>query len=249
METIEVLVGGIDDDAAGELMITSSGGGSATVTDLSDGVVTLTAAQMAMLNDGALTASIVSTDNAENSANASTNSFSLDTTLPLLSSAVFSDVDGNDSVISDADTEAGETVTLTLTFSEAMDQSATATAAITIGLNTTDLTEVGSRAWSTDGTELIITYTVADNEADLGDIIVDVSGAQDVAGNILTAVTDVGSGTSIDTLNPLDETYSTISDENADGLPATTGLANDDVLDTFNTDDGCLLYPSDAADE
>ena len=237
-EAVAVQLQGLDSDATAEVTISSDGTGSNDVVIsgvAADGTITLNSTQMGMLADGALTVSVVATDDAGNTAApVSTNSYSLDTMSPTLLSAVFSDVDGNDGVISDADTETGEVVVLTLTFSEAMDVSADPT----VGLDTADLTETGTRSWNMAGTVLTITYTVADNGTDIGDIAVDISGAQDVAGNSLAVVSGQTTNTSIDTLNPLDQAGSNNILENADGLPVSLGSANGDIVATFATNDG-----------
>ena len=222
---ISVTIAGLDANTEGTLVISTSGGATTQNVAVS-GNGTISGIDISALEDGSLTASLMVTDDAGNMATAAQgNSAVLDTMAPTLMSAAFDDV-----LISDADS----TVTLTLTFSEAMDTLTNPT----IGLNTADLAAVGAGSWNLAGTEFSITYNITDNNDDLSDITVDVSNASDTAGNNLTAVIGASSGTSIDMLNPVDETGAVSIDENPDGLPVSTGSANGDVVATFDNSDG-----------
>ncbi|KID12314.1 hypothetical protein P279_29100, partial [Rhodobacteraceae bacterium PD-2] len=231
-EVVTVSISGLDDDATGTLTITSDGVDSTDVVItgiVANGNVTLTPAQKAMLADGALTASFTVTDTKNAPKTVSANSYALDTDKPTVTAVTITGEDGPDGVISDADD--GNTVTLEITFSELMDTSAP----VTVALNTLDLTESG-RTWN--GNTLEVSYTVADNNADLTDITADVSGAQDIYGNTMDAVTGASTATSIDTLNPVSGAGSTSIDENPDGLPESPGSTSGTTLATFDAEDG-----------
>lgn len=104
------------------------------------------------------------------------NEFSLpesDTTPPTVVSVEVSDL-----VISEAD--AGSTFTVTVTFSEAMDETVAPELTFDPAVATT-LAE-GSGSW-TSPTTYEVTYTVADADVDHDSVTIDVSGARDLAGN------------------------------------------------------------------
>ncbi|WP_298864680.1 VCBS domain-containing protein, partial [uncultured Sulfitobacter sp.] len=230
-EDIVVSVVGLDDDATGTLTISSDDGSSVTlaasVTD--NGNVTLSAAEKADLGDGALTASLAVTDTDGNTASATANSYALEVGKPTIDTLTITGEDGADDVISDADTS----VVLAITFSELMDT--TTPSAVTVALNTTDLTET-TRAWS--GNTLNVTYSVADNGNDLTDITATISGAKDVFGNTMDADNGRTTATSLDMLNPVNGTGAQTLAENPDGLPQTT--LDDTTLATFDNTDGVV---------
>ncbi|WP_166294186.1 Ig-like domain-containing protein [Bradyrhizobium sp. 2S1] len=99
----------------------------------------------------------------------------------------------NDAHITDSDS--GHTVTATITFSEAMDQ--TSTPVITHNAAGT-LTSPANGHW-VDATHYAVSYTEADANVELADITFSVSGAKDLAGNTQTSATNIGTGTSVDT--------------------------------------------------
>ena len=99
--------------------------------------------------------------------------FSVDTANPTVT-----DVSVSDPVISDAD--AGDTFTVTVTFSEDMDQSVDPVLTFNPLVGST-LTG-GTGSW-TDATIYEVTYTVADVNVDHDSVTIDVTGAQDANGN------------------------------------------------------------------
>ena len=124
----------------------------------------------------------------------------VETTVPTVTLAF------DDSLISEADAVAVKTVTLTLTFSEPMvaDGSANPTIAVS---DTATLTSPTNGRW-TDSTHYKLDYTAADDDVMLADVTVDVSDAQDVAGNTMAPVTGRSSGTAVDTVAPTIEVSS-----------------------------------------
>jgi large repetitive protein len=128
----------------------------------------------------------------------------------------------DDLLITDADVTG--TATLTITFSEAMDQTVNPT--VTPSAATT-LT-LGSGTW-TSPTTYQVAYTVADANVDLTDITFAVSGAKDLAGNTMVAAPAAATTTDVDTLNP---TIGTISIDD----PGVVNIADntDGVLVTAN---------------
>jgi len=217
-EPIEVVVGGIDADASGSLTIMSAGGGSVTVAVASPGAtVTLNPTQMAMLSDGALTASITSTDAAGNTANDSANSFSLDTSADDLGdlAVVIDDVDGfiNGSEVSMVDfTVSG------------LDSDATAVVTFTDGTNSETANIAGN------GSQTAIDLSALNQ----GNITVSIS-ATDTAGNTANGL---GDASTIDTIAPADVTGSNnINEYTEDATPAPFAPGTGDVLATFPASD------------
>ncbi|WOH56056.1 DUF4347 domain-containing protein [Bradyrhizobium sp. BWC-3-1] len=99
----------------------------------------------------------------------------------------------SDSQVTDAD--ATHSVTATITFSEAMDQ--TSTPIVSNNASGTLINATGGH-W-VDATHYAINYTEADANVELANISFSVSGAKDLAGNLQAAAINVGSGTSVDT--------------------------------------------------
>jgi len=225
MEAIEVLVGGIDVDALGDVTITSTGGGSVTRMGVSDGVIMLTATEMSMLSDGDLAVTVVSTDTAGNMANSSANSFSLDTT---------ADESGDLAVtIDDIDGFINASEVNMVNYSVAgLDGNTTAVVTFTDGVNTETAMIAGP------GSQAPINLAALVD----GPITVTIE-AMDMAGNMASGL---GDASEIDTTPPADESDTSSFDENADGATPTTGLANGDTLQTFAPTDG-EIYTFDAS--
>ena len=221
-ETIAVAVSGLDSDATGDLTITAGNGTTVTLAGIGmDGTYTLTPAEMAMLDDGPLSVSFAVTDTLGNTASASANSFSLDTTLPVITGVTIVGEDGADGVISDADV--GQTLSLEITFNEPMDQSVMPSVALVE--SGTGIT-LGAGSW-TSPTVYTITLSVADADVDVADLTFDISGAQDAAGNVLSAVMGALSFTSVDTQNTASESEAITIAEIADQDAANTGTPVD----------------------
>ncbi|WP_297781538.1 VCBS domain-containing protein [uncultured Roseovarius sp.] len=234
-EPIQVAFSGIDADATGTLTIASTGGGSVVVeglTSVSSSPITLSPLQMAALSDGTLSVTLDVADPAGNTAQAQSNGFDLDANAPVISTVTLAGGTGVDGAVIDSDV--GGSVTLTIAFNEAMDTAVDPTVALDVA-SASSFTET-MREWSIDGLSLTITYTVVDQNVDLVAITVDVSGAQDVAGNVISAVSDVSTGTSIDTESTASETRPVTSAEIADQDAATTGTPL--VLATLSGADG-----------
>ncbi|MGJ8682673.1 VCBS domain-containing protein, partial [Paraglaciecola sp.] len=109
----------------------------------------------------------------------------------------------------EADAEAPATTKLTVTFDAAMNE----TVDPVITTNATTTLTAPSGVW-TNATTYTVTYTVVDANIELPDVLVNISGAQDVAGNAMTALTGETSGTEIDTFAPT--TTISINDITAD---------------------------------
>src|SRR6056297_975009 len=224
-EPVQVTFSGIDADATGQLTITSDGPGSTPVvisgvTDAGS-PITLTPAQMADLSDGNLSVTLDVTDTADNTEQATANSYDLDTTAPTV--AVADSVSGA-AVTLVSDSEVGNALLVTLTFSEPMDQAVDPTVTLVSGAQTT-LTSPNTASpngW-TSPTTFVVEYTLADAGVELADITVEVEGAQDVAGNVMAASGPLSLTTEIDTLNPGDESESVPLDEIPDQDTAPTG--------------------------
>ena len=113
----------------------------------------------------------------------------IDTHLPTVVSVALNDVQ-----ITDTDT--GQSISATITFSEPMDQNVAPVVTNNAGNTLTN----PSGHWQ-DATHFIVSYTAADANINLADVTFDVSGAQDFAGNVQVAASGVSSGTAIDTAN------------------------------------------------
>ena len=114
------------------------------------------------------------------------------------SSPTVVDVVANDLVITDSDAVA-DTFSIAVTFSEAMNTSATPTLIFAPSVAST-LTLTGG-AWSAANTVYTASYTVADANVVVNGVTVDVTGAQDLAGNAQEDYSAVAEF-SIDTENP-----------------------------------------------
>ncbi|SMP66183.1 VCBS repeat-containing protein, partial [Neorhodopirellula lusitana] len=135
-----------------------------------------------------------------------------DTVNPTISTLILSDTE-----ITEADD--AMTVTLTITFDESMDN--LSTPLVTSNATTTLTNSTGAWLGAGPYTKYQVTYTVADAEVDLDNVMFDVSGAKDVAGNTMTAVTGQSTDTvsSIDTIAPnATPTGKTIDENPAAGL-------------------------------
>lgn len=218
-------VAGLDADATATLTVTSSGGGSFTFADITgNGAYTLSPDLFAELGGGTLTLTLNVTDKSGNTAS-SEQTATFDVTPPEVTSAVFSGMLSDDGVIADADVAAGNLITLSITFSEAMNTADPDAIQITLPEGC-GLTETGTRLWN--GNTLTITYELADTGIDIADLAVTVADARDVVGNVMEQQT-VQSGASVDTLNPEGHagsaTRAEVPDELAAGLGATELVA------------------------
>ncbi|MFC3613555.1 VCBS domain-containing protein, partial [Lutimaribacter marinistellae] len=125
--------------------------------------------------------------------------------------------------------ELGQTVELTLTFSVAMDPSVfpliTLSGGAELVLTAPDTSNAGL-GWITGGAEVLeykVRYTIAGDEVELSDIVVEVSGAQDDAGNPMAGSQFVSTQTEIDTIAPASESETKTIDEIPDQDVAPTG--------------------------
>src|SRR5437867_10693369 len=108
------------------------------------------------------------------------------------------DVTASDLLITDSDAGTG-TFNVAVTFSEAMDISATPT--LTFAPAVASTLTFSSGAWNAGHTVYTATYDVADANVDTANVTVDVTGAQDAHGNAQQDYTP-SAEFSIDTLNP-----------------------------------------------
>ena len=113
---------------------------------------------------------------------------------PTLSSASFNDSDNKLK-----STEVGEVRTLTLNFSEDMDQKSIP--AISFAAGGAFLTSPTAGTWVT-AKQFTRDYTIAKSVSQVAEILVDVSGTKDVIGNSQASSTNNKTGTSADMLNP-----------------------------------------------
>ncbi|MCI5048539.1 MAG: Ig-like domain-containing protein, partial [Aquisalinus sp.] len=169
------------------------------------------------------TISATITDQNGNTGPAGTDSYTLDTTRPTIDTIAFSDT-----VISETDTGT-DAVTLSITFGEAMDTDVDPTIATNAETTLTN----GEGAW-TSSTVYTVTYDVADVDFERAEILVSVSGAQDVAGNTMEPFVAQPSGTSIDTLAP------TISIDTIDG----EAVSDPAVINATEASDGIVVAGS-----
>ncbi|MEZ5754847.1 MAG: tandem-95 repeat protein [Paracoccaceae bacterium] len=214
-------VAGLDADATATLTVTSSGGGSFTFEGITgNGAFTLSADLFAELASGTLTLTLNVTDKSGNTAS-SEKTATFDVTPPEVTTALFSGMLSDDGVITDADVAAGNLITLSITFSEAMNTADPEDIQITLPENC-GLTETGTRLWN--GDTLTITYELSDTGVEIGDLAISVAGARDVVGNVMEQQT-VQSGSSVDTRNPEghagSSTRAEVPDELAAGLAET----------------------------
>ncbi|QUJ75642.1 VCBS domain-containing protein [Sulfitobacter albidus] len=231
-EPIQVQFAGIDTGSSGTITVTS---GESLVTilvdDTSSSPITLDTAQMSDLLDGTLSVAISVTDVAGNEGTAMSNGFDLERTPPMVSGATFTG-EATDGTINADDT----TVTLEVTFNEAMDDTVDPTITLN-GDAAGNLTEVAmTRVWSEGNTKLSVSYTVTGTTADIAAVTIDVSGARDAAGNTLVAAMGVTTMTALDTQAPADETNTLTLAEITDQNAAPTGMAT--PLDTLSGADG-----------
>ncbi|MEH6522035.1 beta strand repeat-containing protein [Sulfitobacter sp.] len=235
-EAIQIAFFGIDADATGTITVVSDGIGSTDVVltspaDFASSPVTLTAAQKLQLKDGNLTVTLVATDDAGNTAQVVSNGYDLDVTGPLVVSGDFTG-ESTDGQINLDD----NTVTLTITFDEAMNPAVDPTVVLN-GDAATNLTEdaMTARVWDAGNTTLAITYNVTGTTADHFNITFSVTGGQDAAGNTLTTAAAVATSTGIDTIASVSETNAVTLAEVPDQEAATAGAI---VLDSLLGDDG-----------
>ncbi|PCI29969.1 hypothetical protein COB55_01150 [Candidatus Wolfebacteria bacterium] len=175
--------------------ITSSGGGSpvvATSTVSGGGAINITSIDVSTLGDGTLTVSVTITDAAGNESSAGDDTATKDVDAPAVSGVTLSDED-----ISESD--AGNTLSITITFDEEMNQSLAPTVAFdpTIGSTMTS----GAGSW-TNGTEYIATYTIVDANVEVEHIDVVVTLAEDLVGNAIPTFTE-DEALDIDTAAPV----------------------------------------------
>ena len=199
--------------------------GTLTPVSSSDGGVTWTATftpDAPIVDPG----SIITLDNSEvfdvasNSGLATTNSapIAIDTIAPEVTGVSVDDLKLTDAYV-------GNTLTLTVDFSEVMDTSVTPTLVFSEdvfnALNPS--LQVSNESWDASGQTLTVTYDILDVGVDFDAITVDVIGAQDAAGNTNVDYAPVMEF-SIDTLNP---TVS-ITNDNSDGV-----VSSEDMTVTY----------------
>jgi len=126
-------------------------------------------------------------------------------------------------LVSDADTGVGKTFTVTVDFSEVMDIAVNPTLAFTPSHGNTLTNPVSS--WP-DSDTFTVTYEVSDENVDVRNLQIGISGARDAAGNVQQAYTSE-SKFSIDTQNP---TVFSLSPANA----AVGVTADVDLVITFD---------------
>ena len=148
------------------------------------------------------------------------------------SSPTVVDVVANDLVITDSDAVA-DTFSIAVTFSQAMNASATPTLIFAPSVAST-LTLTGG-AWSAANTVYTASYTVADANVVVNGVTVDVTGAQDLAGNAQQDYTAVAEF-SIDTVAPVASIIldaitadNVVNAAEAGGTVAITGTVGGDV--------------------
>ncbi|WP_299417690.1 VCBS domain-containing protein, partial [uncultured Sulfitobacter sp.] len=229
-EVVSVAVSGLDMGSTGSLTITGTAG-NVMKSVTANGTVALSLAESASLGAGALSASMSITDVAGNTASAPMiNSFNADYVAPTASSAMFNMGAGTAGAIIQDDVGTG-TVTLAVTFDEAMDDTVNPTVTITTAGTGLSESATVARAWNAAKTILTITYDLADTNADLADVSVSVSGAQDAAGNMMTGATPLSTGAVIDTEISADQSASFTPNEIADQAQATAGVIDLATLD------------------
>ena len=124
------------------------------------------------------------------------NEFAIDTLNPMVTSVV-----ANDLLITDSDTPGTGTFTVTVDFSEAMDQTVDPTLTFGPAVVSTLTLNAGLSGW-TDSDTYVAAYNVADGNVDHDSVTVDVTGAQDASGNAQVDYTPENEF-AIDTLNPM----------------------------------------------
>ena len=204
-------IAGIDVGNSATITFTDSASGTVMVTGVANGsaVVNLSA-----LVDGPLTVQITTSDDAGNTATESDTS-AIETVKPTITAISFDDV-----FIDESDLPG--TVTLSITFSEALDPSVAPTISFPQSGAAATLTAPTTGTFSSGNTVYSVTYTLVDDNVELADVEVDVSGATDVAGNVMVAVTNQSSGTEIDTLVEKVSFNVNDPDPQEDVLPSTT---------------------------
>ena len=188
--------------------------------------VSLSPAEVLALGDGTVQVSAAQTDEHGNlGASSSPVSFVLDTAAPVAGIEAEDDVASFD-VVTDAD--AAGSVTVTVSFNEAMDTSVipilTLDPDVTSSLAPVEVSEGEFGEWQDDGRTFVAEYTVTDAGVDENAVRIGVSGAKDVAGNLqadYTAETEFN----IDTKNP-----STV------GAPLVSGDGDDGVITDADAD-------------
>ncbi|WP_406647561.1 VCBS domain-containing protein [Aliisedimentitalea scapharcae] len=168
---VNIIVDGIDGDIVGpvDIVLTSDGGGTATISNVTNGTHAIAPAALALLNDGTLTATVVVSDDANNTKTVTDNAV-LDTGLPTVT--VTSSITGT------ANAADGD-VTFTFEFDEDVS-----------GFDTSDVTVAnGTKGSFTAVDGNTYTLVVTPDAALEGNVTVDVStsGVVDAAGNVATA--------------------------------------------------------------
>ena len=163
---------------------------------------------------------IATVDNAGNwTGSAHLGPFPIDTTAPQVS-----DVTVNDTIITDADTPGTATFEVTVDFDGSMDTGVDPTLVFNLSVGTTLTVNVGQSEW-TDNDTYKAKYDVADGNVDHGSVTLDVTGAQDPAGNGQEDYTPEHEF-EIDTLNPTGISVAlsanVITDTDVDGTFAVT---------------------------
>lgn len=187
---------GNSDVASVTANVSQFGGTTITLTDPdTDGIFTGTY----MIVAGAIEAtnrnvSVTVTDDADNSTTtADTSNASVDNVAPVVSS-----VTASPTTVADATT----TFTVTVVFDEAMNTSVSPTLVFAPDVTSGSATlSFSSEMWSGGNTTYTATYTVSDQNVDVNSVTIDVTGAQDAAGNAQENYSPLHEF-DIDTLNP-----------------------------------------------
>src|SRR5207248_1637059 len=132
------------------------------------------------------------------------------------------------------DSDSGATVTATISFSEAMDQSSTPTISDNAGTTLTSKSKRHNSSHSTYADD----DTGADTNVTLADVKFDVSGAKDLAGNTQVAATSVSTGTDVDTQHPTVTPfpYTTLFRSDSDsGATVTATISFSEAMDQSST--------------
>jgi len=167
-----------------------------TATEVKDQEESWSSGTFTATSDGDWYFHIATVDNAGNwTSTEHLGPFQIDTDPPAVS-----DVTVSDTLICDADTPGTATFEVTVEFDEVMDTGVDPTLTFSPGVATTLTLNAGQSGW-TDNDTYVAKYDVADAGVDVDIVTIDVTGAQDPAGNGQEDYTPVHEF-EIDTLNP-----------------------------------------------
>ncbi|MDH2357337.1 Ig-like domain-containing protein, partial [Bradyrhizobium sp. SSUT112] len=219
------IVANIDTSVSGVITVTLTGSASLASYQTALHQVIFSTSANPDTSDRNIT--VVVNDGSANSNTAISTIHVVDATKPSVTSVAL-----NDAHVTDSDN--GHTVTVTITFSEAMNTGVAPTVTNNAG---TTLTNPVNGHW-TDATHYTVDYTVADANVTLANVTFNVSGAKDLAGNTQVAASGVSSGTNVDTQNAtvlsvaLNDAHITDSDS---GHTVTATITFSEAMDTGST--------------